>query len=73
MSNYLIKNNRFDESLKHLKEILDMGLESKEVYNSLGVSYKGLDDDDNAKKMFQKSLGLDPNFTLAQKNLDSLD
>ena len=73
MSNYLVKNNRFDESLKHLKEILDMGLESKEVYNSLGVSYKGLDDDDNAKKMFQKSLGLDPNFTLAQKNLDSLD
>ena len=50
-----------------------MGLESKEVYNSLGVSYKGLDDDDNAKKMFQKSLGLDPNFTLAQKNLDSLN
>ena len=73
MSNYLIKNNRFDESLKYLKEILDMGLESKEVYNSLGVSYKGLNDDDNAKKMFQKSLGLDPNFTLAQKNLESLD
>ena len=73
MSNYLIKNNRFDESLKHLKEILDMGLESKEVYNSLGVSYKGLNDDDNAKKMFQKSLGLDPNFTLAQKNLESLN
>ncbi len=73
MSNYLIKNNKFEDSLKHLNEIIEMGLESKEVYNSLGVSYKGLNDDKNASKMFKKSLELDPNFTLAQKNLDSLD
>ena len=73
MSNYLIKNNKFEESLQHLKEILDMGLESKEVYNSLGVSYKGLNDDKNASMMFKKSLEIDPHFSLAQKNLDSLD
>jgi Tfp pilus assembly protein PilF len=73
MSNYLIKNNKFEESLKQLQEILDMGLESKEVYNSLGVSYKGLNDDKNASKMFKKSLQIDPDFSLAQKNLDSLD
>jgi Tfp pilus assembly protein PilF len=50
-----------------------MGLESKEVYNSLGVSYKGLNDDKNASKMFKKSLQIDPDFSLARKNLDSLD
>ena len=50
-----------------------MGLESKEIYNSLGVSYKGLNDDENASKMFRKSLEIDPEFTLAQKNLDSLN
>ena len=49
-----------------------MGLESKEVYNSLGVSYKGLEDDTTAKDMFNKSLAIDPDFLLAQKNLDSL-
>jgi Tfp pilus assembly protein PilF len=73
MSNYLIKNNKFEESLKQLQEMLDMGLESKEVYNSLGVSYKGLNDDKNASKMFKKSLQIDPDFSLAQKNLDSID
>ena len=31
-----------------------------------------MNDDDNASKMFLKSLEMDPNFTLAQKNLDSL-
>ena len=31
--------------------MIELGLESKEVYNSLGVSYKGLNDDDNASKM----------------------
>ena len=72
MSNYFIKNNKFNDSLKHLQDMIELGLESKEVYNSLGVSYKGLNDDDNASKMFLKSLDMDPNFTLAQKNLDSL-
>ncbi len=72
-SNYLIKHNKFSESLEHLEELLEMGLESKEIYNSLGVSYKGLNDDDSASKMFNKSLEIDPEFTLAQKNLDSLN
>ena len=72
-SNYLIKHNKFSESQKHLNELVEMGLESKEIYNSLGVSYKGLNDDENASKMFRKSLEIDPEFTLAQKNLDSLN
>ena len=72
-SNYLIKSNKFSESLKYLKELIDMGFESKEVYNSLGVSYKGLNDDESASKMFHKSLEIDPGFTLAQKNLESLN
>ena len=49
-----------------------MGLKSKEVYNSLGVAHKGLEDTDMAKKMFNRALELDANFDLAQKNLDSL-
>ena len=72
-SNYLIKHNRFSESQKHLNELVEMGMESKEIYNSLGVSYKGLNDDENASKMFRKSLEIDPEFALAQKNLDSLN
>ena len=72
-SNYLIKSNKFSESLKYLKELIDMGFESKEVYNSLGVSYKGLNDDESASKMFHKSLEIDPGFALAQKNLESLN
>ena len=50
-----------------------MGLESKEVFNSLGVSHKGIEDPQTAKEMFGKALELDPNFLLAQKNLDSIE
>jgi tetratricopeptide (TPR) repeat protein len=72
IANYFIKNSKFNESMKHLNELIDMGLESKEVFNSLGVAYKGLEDNKNAKNMFNKSLEIDPDFLLAQKNLDSL-
>ena len=72
IANYYIKNSMFNESLFFLNELLDMGLSSKEVYNSLGVSYKGLEDDKNAREMFSKSLEIDPDFLLAKKNLDSL-
>ena len=49
-----------------------MGLTSKEVFNSLGVAHKGLDDVDMAGQMFKKALALDEHFDLAKKNLDSL-
>ena len=55
-----------------MEELLQMDLTSKEVFNSLGVAYKGLDDDTNAAKMFNKALEIDSEFSLARKNLDSL-
>ena len=73
MANYFIKIGRFSESIKCLNELIDMGLESKEVFNSLGVSHKGIEDSQTAKLMFGKALELDPNFLLAQKNLDSIE
>jgi len=73
MANYFIKIGRFNESIKYLNELIDMGLESKEVFNSLGVSHKGIEDPQTAKEMFGKALELDPNFLLAQKNLDSIE
>ena len=73
IANYFIKNGKFNESMKYLNELIDMGLESKEVFNSLGVAYKGLADDKNAKSMFDKSLEIDPEFLLAQKNLESIE
>ena len=71
-ANYFIKNGKFNESIKYLSELVDMGLESKEVFNSFGVAYKGLEDNKNAKNMFNKSLEIDAGFLLAQKNLDSI-
>ena len=56
----------------YLEELIDLDLTSKEVFNSMGVVFKGLEDDINAKKMFMKSLDLDNNFILAKKNLESL-
>ena len=72
ISNYYIKNSKFADAKNYLNELIEMGLKSKEVYNSLGVAHKGLEDTDMAKKMFNRALELDANFDLAQKNLDSL-
>ena len=72
ISNYYIKNSKFADAKNYLNELIEMGLTSKEVYNSLGVAHKGLEDIEMAKKMFNQALDLDSNFDLAQKNLDSL-
>lgn len=73
MANYYIKNGQFDKSLSPLTELIDIGLESKEVFNSLGVAYKGVDNEKEAKKMFEKALVIDSTFDLAKKNLDSIE
>ena len=73
MANYFIKLGRFSESIQCLNELIDMGLESKEVYNSLGVSCKGVEDIQMAREMFNKALELDEEFLLAKKNLDSIE
>ena len=72
MANYLIKKSKFKEAEKHLTDLIDLDLTSPEVFNSLGVIYKGLEQDSKAAEMFKKALTLDPKFILSQKNLDSL-
>ena len=73
MSNYLIRNQRYDDAIKYLKELVDDERATKEVFNSLGVAYKGLGDDDKAREMFNEALKLDSDFQLAKGNLESLN
>ena len=73
MSNYLIRSERYDDAIKYLNELVELDIATKEVFNSLGVAYKGLDNDAKAKEMFNKALKLDANFELAKGNLESLN
>ncbi len=72
MANYYIKQDKFKEAITLLDELVDMGIATKEVYNSLGVSHKGLDDTKNAILMFEEAIKLDSNFVLANENLKLL-
>jgi Flp pilus assembly protein TadD len=72
MSNYLIRNQRYDDAIKYLNELVELDIATKEVFNSLGVAYKGLDNDAKAREMFNKALELDAHFELAKGNLESL-
>ena len=72
MANYLIKKNRYKDSIRVLNELVDMDIATKEVFNSLGVSYKGLDDEARALDMFEKAVEIDGNFELARENLKIL-
>ena len=73
MSNYLIRSERYDDAIKYLNELVELDIATKEVFNSLGVAYKGLTNDDKAREMFDEALKLDPNFELAKGNLKSLN
>ncbi len=73
MSNYLIRNQRYDDAIKYLNELVELNIATKEVFNSLGVAYKGLDNDTKAREMFNEALKLDSNFDLAKGNLESLN
>ena len=73
MSNYLIRNQRYDDAFKYLNELVELNIATKEVFNSLGVAYKGLDNDTKAREMFNEALKLDSNFDLAKGNLESLN
>ena len=72
ISNYWITKNNFEESKKILDELIEADQTSKEVFNNLGITYKGLNDNTTASEMFKKALELDPEFVPAQKNLESL-
>ena len=64
MSNYLIRNQRYDDAIKYLNELVELDIATKEVFNSLGVAYKGLDNDAKAKEMFNRALKLDANMSV---------
>ena len=72
MSNYFLKIKEYKKAIAILDELVKMDLESKEVYNNLGIAYKGIDDEIKASEMFKKAIEMDSDFTLAKKNLDSL-
>ena len=72
MANYFIKQGQFNEAISSLNELVDMGIATKEVFNSLGVSYKGLDDTKNAISMFEEAIKIDKDFELANENLKLL-
>lgn len=72
MSNYFLKIKEYKKSITILNELVSLDKGSKEVYNNLGIAYKGLDDNVNASNMFKKAIEIDPEFTLAKNNLDSL-
>ena len=72
MANYYIKRDRFNEAISSLNELVDMGIATKEVFNSLGVSYKGLNDTKSAISMFEEAIKIDKDFVLANENLKLL-
>jgi len=73
MSNYFLKIKEYQKAITVLNELVSADKGSKEVYNNLGIAYKGLDDNTKASDMFKKAIEIDPEFTLAKNNLNSLD
>ncbi|MBH44883.1 MAG: hypothetical protein CMD88_05445 [Gammaproteobacteria bacterium] len=72
MSNFLIKIGNFKEAITILDELVQNNTATKEVFNNLGIAYKGLEDNENAKKMFEEALKIDNKFDLARKNIENL-
>lgn len=68
---YLI-NNRYDEALNILEQLLKQKGEDPEIYYHIGLIKESKNELDEAKKMFLEALKKNPNHKLAKKHLNKL-
>jgi len=74
---YFLKGNEFfakgsyPKAITYLEKTLQLGLDSAEVYNNLGIAYRKLGNYSKAISALEKAIQLKPDFVEAYSNLGS--
>jgi tetratricopeptide (TPR) repeat protein len=67
------KNNHYADAMASYEDAIRFGIDHvQEVYSNMGVLYSEMREADNAVRMYQRSLHIDPNYIPALFNLAGL-
>ena len=72
LGRFYLLYSKFEEAIVQLKKAAELKSDDPLVYYDLGISYEGLNMNDEAKQNFRKALELDPNLKEAEEHLDKL-
>ncbi|MFW6172869.1 MAG: tetratricopeptide repeat protein [Elusimicrobiota bacterium] len=65
-------SEKYDLAIKEFKEALKIDAKNAEVHYSLGIAYEGMNDLQEAKESYLKTLDIKPDHKLAKDHLDKL-
>lgn len=69
---HLIMTDELDSAVYYFEECTKWDPSNYEAYNNLGLAYEKKGDVFNAKRYYQKSIEINPDFSLAKQNLNAL-
>lgn len=68
----LFDRGEFSAAAVSLEKAIALGSETAETWNNLGVAYHRMARQDDARRCFERALGLDPHFDEASSNLQRI-
>ena len=71
-ANAYLKMDKMDKYKEVISQVLEMDPTNAELHYNLGVSEDQLGNKENAKKYYQKTIDLDPNYAAAYNNMAAL-
>jgi len=73
LGNIYLNEGKYDEAMQVYNKVIELGdLKQYKELNNIGLIFKNLKKNKEAKYYFQKSLQLNPNFTIAYNNLGTV-
>ncbi|MDI6640735.1 MAG: tetratricopeptide repeat protein [Elusimicrobiota bacterium] len=65
-------NTKFDKAIEEFKKALKFNPNDPEIYYNLGLAYESKGELDEARKMYEKAVEINPNYSLAKEHLSKL-
>ncbi|MDD2523648.1 MAG: tetratricopeptide repeat protein [Endomicrobiia bacterium] len=72
MAKFYFLNSKFDEAIIEFKKVLKINPLNADVYCNLGLIYENRKQQSEAKKMYEKCLGIDKNNKVARDHINKL-
>ena len=72
LASFYLQNGEFRQAIYTYSKVIDMGLSSRDVMNNYGIALAQAGDSDEAVRVFEGLLRLDPQDQLAQANFRNL-
>jgi tetratricopeptide (TPR) repeat protein len=72
MGKFYFLNSKYDEAIKEFENVLTLDPKSSEAYFQIGIAKEAKNESEDAKKMYEMAIKLNPNHKSARERLDKL-